>query len=98
MKSLSSLERSLFSHLAASPSPWLGRRPSHAVGVGRSRAASMASDFPWPFPLACFACISAVHSSHRSGVLPSPMSFTTGVGSNDEDAGALVGGAHVGCS
>lgn len=48
-KSLSSLERPLVVHLEASPSPWIGRRPSHAVGVGRRRTATGRS-IPNPLP------------------------------------------------
>ena len=58
----------------------LRESPSGARGLGRSRAASIASDAPCPFPLPCRACMSAVHASHSATVLPAPMSFTTGVG------------------
>ena len=53
---------------------------SDVFGVGSSRCASISSGLPCPLP--CLAHIASVHSSHASGVLPAPMSFTAGVGSS----------------
>ena len=49
-------------------------------GVGGSRRASIASDFPCPLPLPCPAFMRSVHASHVSGVYALPMSLTAGVG------------------
>jgi hypothetical protein len=51
------------------------------AGVGNIRIASMASDLPCGAGLPSDDIWRGAQSSHHSSVLPSPISFTAGVGS-----------------